>query len=327
MQRFRNIFGSSTRGVAIALCLFGLASTCCSQQTWPSKPIRLVVGFPAGGSVDTIARNAAQQISVATGQPAYVENRPGAGGNLAASEVKRAAPDGYTILVTSTSVVTANPSLFKSSVGFADLEQVSTIAKGAMYLVVRPGFNATNFNGLIAFAKSNPGALTYGSPGVGTPNHLATELMKMKAGFQATHVPYKGGPPALQDLMSGQIDFVLDPGLSLPYIQAGKLKLLGVMSSSRSPFFPQAPTLREQGFQGANLDMWFGVFMPKGTPLAVQTRLAEILKSFDQPRSREALASLGIEPAVVSGPEFKRLLINETQLFSGLIRDLGITVD
>ncbi len=315
---------------ALAAAVSGtMATAALGQAAWPNKPIRLLVGFPPGGTVDVMARTLADQLTTALGQPVIVDTKPGASGNLAAGEVVKAAPDGYTLLVSSTSVETANPSLFKAPFAPAtDLHPINSIGRAAIYLIAKPNFEATDVKGLVAIAKARPGTLSYGSAGVGTQLHLAAELFKQNAGFEASHVPYKGAAPAVQDVMGGQTDFVLDPGISLPFVQAGKVKLLGVLSSRRSSFFPQVPTLAEQGIPGTELDIWFGIWAPRGTPLAIAERLnRELSRLLEQPVVRERFAKFGAEPAVIGGPAFQKLLVSEREVFSRLIRERHITAD
>lgn len=316
------------RLVAVAgACL--LAHAVGAQSSWPNKPIRFLVGFPPGGTVDVMARIVAEQLSPLLGQPIVVENKPGASGNLAAGSVVAAAPDGYTILVSSTSVETANPSLFKTSFQMSeDLVAVNTVGRAAIYLVGKPDLKAANVKELVALAKAKPDALSYGSAGTGTQLHLAGEIFKQNAGFQASHVPYRGAAPAIQDGMGGQIDFVLDPGIALPYINGGKVKLLGVLSSKRSPFFPQVPTLAEQGVPGAELDIWFGMWAPKNTPKDVIAKLQrELPRAMEAAVVRERYALVGAEPAVIGESAFRKLLTGEREVFSRIIKDRGITAE
>jgi len=315
--------------ITLAIGALALTPAASAQNAWPSKPIRLLVGYPPGGSIDLIARIVASELVPALGQPVVVENRPGASGNVAAAEVVRAAPDGYTFLVSSTTVETANPSLYKANFQpSSDLMAVNSVGRGAIYLVARPGLEANDVKDLIALAKANPGKLSFGSPGTGTQPHLAGELLKMNAGIQATHIPYKGSAPAIQDLMSNQIDFMLDPGIALPYIQAGKVKLLAVLSAKRSPYFPQVQTTAEQGVQGSEVDIWYGIWAPKGTPKDIVARLSsELQRAMAHATVIERLAKVNAEPAVIGDTAFRKLISQEGDVFSRLIRELGITAN
>jgi len=296
---------------------------------WPTKPVRLVVGFAPGGGTDVMARALAQSLTEALGQSFIVDNKPGASGNISVGEVARAAPDGYTFLVAPTSVETANPSLFKSNVLPArDLTPVMGIGRMQMYVVARPTIELKDVKQLIALAKSQPGKLSYASAGIGTPPHLAGELFKQSTGAFVTHVPYRGSAPALQDVMAGQADFVFDPGIAFPHIKGGKVKLLGVASDRKSPFFPDAPTYADMGIKGASLDIWFGVWAPNNVPAPIVERLSgELSKALAAPTLKERFNSLGAEPAPVEQAAFRKLLADEGKTLSALIQDRKIVVE
>lgn len=296
-------------------------------QTWPSKPIRVVIGFAPGGTTDVMARLVSQGLSESLGQSVVVDNKPGASGNIAAAEVIRANPDGYTLFISPTSVETVNPYLIKSTIlPSRDLTPVTGIGKTQMYLVTKPQSTAKDVRELVAQAKS--GKLAYASAGAGTPPHLACELFKQATKTDILHVPYKGAAPALQDVLAGQADMVCDPGIAFPHIRTGKVKLLGILSEKRSPFFPDVPTIAEQGFKGANLDIWFGMWAPNGTPPEIITRLnREVAKVLSSPTLKARYADLGGENVALDTAEFKNLLANEGKTLSTLIRDQKISVD
>ena len=320
------------RLLATALALGGLSAATLpaqAQTAWPTKPIRVVVGFAPGGSTDVMARILSQQLSESLGQPVVVDNKPGASGNISASEVIRATPDGYTLLLAPTSVETANPSLFKSNVlPSRDLTPVGSVGRTQMYLVAKPQMPAKDVKELVALAKSQPGKMSYASAGPGTPPHLACELFKISTGTFITHIPYRGAAPALQDVLSGQADFVCDPGIAFPHIRSGKVKLLGVVSSKRSPFFPDVPTVAEQGFKGDTMDIWFGVWAPNGTPADIVSRLnREMGKALVNPTLKARYGDLGAEPVAMDTAEFKTLLVNEGKLLSTLIKEQKIAVE
>lgn len=300
-----------------------------SPATWPSKPIRVVVGFAPGGSTDVMARILAQSLSESLGQTVIIDNKPGASGNISATEVVRAAPDGHTFLIAPTSVETANPSLFKSTLlPSRDLTPVATVGRTQMYLVAKPQLPAKDVRELVALAKAKPGTFSYASAGTGTPPHLACELFKQATGTDVQHVPYRGAAPALQDVLSGQADFVCDPGISFPHVRTGKAKLLGIVSAKRSPFFPDVPTVAEQGFPGANLDIWFGMWAPNGTPGEVLARMnSELAKALALPAVKSRYADLGAEPVAMNTPEFRKLLADEGAVLSALIAKQKIVVD
>lgn len=323
---------TSRRAVAMASLVF-LASTALpaagQSPAWPNKPVRFVVGFAPGGGTDVMARTLAQSLTEALGQSVVVDNKPGASGNLSASEVARAPADGYTFLVAPTSVETANPSLFKSTVlPSRDLSPVMGIGRMQMYLVARPNIEAKDVKELIAMAKAQPGKLNYASSGAATPPHLAGELFNQSTGVSITHVPYRGSAPALQDVMAGQADFVFDPGVAFPHIKAGKVKLLGVASDRKSPFFPDAPTYADMGIKNASLDIWFGVWAPNNMPAPIMERMSrEITKALASPALKERFNSLGADPAPLETPAFKKLLVDEGKTLSTLINDRKIVVD
>lgn len=291
--------------------------------------MRLVVGFAPGGGTDVMARVVAQGLSEALGTTVLVDNKPGASGNLAAGEVVRAVPDGHTLMVAPTSVETANPSLFKASFHPAkDLTPVGSIGVTAMYIVARPDIAVKSAKELVEHGKAHPGKLSYASSGAGTPPHLAAELFKMRTGIFATHIPYRGSAPALQDVMAGQADYVFDPGIAFPHIRSGKVKLLGVASARRSPFFPEMPTLAEQGIKGAELDIWFGIWAPNGTPPEVVARLnRELARVLAQPALKQRFADLGAEPAALDQAAFRKLLGEEGRVLTTLIKTQKIAVD
>jgi tripartite-type tricarboxylate transporter receptor subunit TctC len=312
-----------------ALTSIGCAAIAQTASAWPAKPVRVVVGFAPGGSTDVMARILSQSLSESLGQPVIIDNKPGASGNISAAEVIRAAPDGHTFLIAPTSVETANPSLFKSAIlPSRDLAPVASVGRTQMYLVAKPQMAAKDARDLVALAKARPGTLSYASAGAGTPPHLACELFKQATGTDVAHVPYRGAAPALQDVLSGQADFVCDPGIAFPHIRTGKVKLLGIVSAKRSPFFPDVPTVGEQGFKGADLDIWFGMWAPAGTPPEIVARMnREVAKALAQPAVKSRYADLGAEPVAMETADFRTLLADEGALLSALIKQQKIVVD
>jgi tripartite-type tricarboxylate transporter receptor subunit TctC len=311
-----------------AISTIGAAGTV-QAQAWPSKPIKIVVGFAPGGSTDIIARVMAQSIGEALGQTVVVENKPGASGNIGAAEVIRAAPDGYTFFISPTSFETANPYLFKQTIAPSkELTPVAGVGKSQMYLVVKPDSKFKDAKELVSFAKSNPGKLSYASAGAGTPPHLAGELFKNITNVYAAHLPYRGAAPALQDVMANQADYVFDPGISFPHVRAGKVRMLAVAGSKRSAFFPDVPTLAEIGFKGAELDIWFGMWAPNGVPAEINARMAkEIARTLSLPATKNRFETLGVEAVGMENAEFKSLLVNEAKTLSDLIKKADIKID
>ena len=316
------------QAAALTLCTLGAMGTV-HAQAWPAKPIRIVVGFAPGGTTDVMARVMAQSLSEALGQPVVVDNKPGASGNIAASEVIRAAADGYTFLLAPTSFETANPFLFKQTIAPAkDLTPVAGVGRSQMYLLVKPESTFKDAKELVAYARSNPGKLSYTSAGAGTPPHLAGELFKKVTGVFTTHIPYRGAAPALQDVLANQADYVFDPGIAFPHVRAGKVRMLAVAGAKRSSFFPDVPTLGELGFKGAELDIWFGMWAPNGTPADVTARMTkEIAKALTLPNTKTRYEAAGAEPLGLGNAEFRALLTSETKLLSELIKEAKINID
>jgi tripartite-type tricarboxylate transporter receptor subunit TctC len=316
-------------GLALLASLL-LAAPAWAQQAWPAKPIRMVVNFAPGGAADVIARALGPQLSQALQQPVIIDNKPGAGGNLGSGEVAKSANDGYTLLMSSGGAITINPLIY-SNMGFnpeKDLVSVAAVSRVLVFLEANPSLPVTNVQEFIAYARANPGKLSFGSPGQGSSPHLAGELLKRMAKIDATHVPYKGAGPALTDVLGGQLQFWFDPGPGLKHVKDGKLKLLAVGSSKRSPMFPEVPTLAEAGLAGFDADSLFGIYAPAGTPPAVVTRLhAEINKALQVAAVTDAIKLLGAEPAPMSREEFLERHLRERERFGGLVKDLGLKVD
>jgi len=323
------------RGIArasAAACLLGAigpGAIAQQQPNWPTKPIRLVVGFPAGGTTDVMARVVSAPLQKALGQPVIVDNKPGASGNLAVSEVIKAPADGYTLMVAPISVQTANPHLFKPALNpERDLQPVVSLGHAQLYLVAKKDLPAKTAKDLVQMAKASPSTLSYGSGGPGTQMHLVGELFKQQAGIDAVHVPYRGAAPALQDILAGQIDYYFDPATGFQHIREGRAKLLAVTGAKRSPFFPDAPTLSELGIPGVELGNWFGVFAPAGTPKDIVVRLgSEIAKAMALPDVKQRFADLGADAVVQDAVAFRKTIAQESAVLSGLIRERRIVVD
>lgn len=301
-----------------------------AQANWPNRPLRMVVNFPTGGSSDAMARPIAAGLSEAFGQPVVVENRAGASGNLGASEVARAAADGYTMLFSPGSTMISNPFLFSQMPFDAerDVAPVASVARLSLFLMVHPSVPAKNIQELIAYIRANPGRVNYGSNGQGSSPHLAAEMMLRQLGLQATHVPYRGAAPALTDLLGGQIQFMFDSGPGLPHAAEGRLRLLGVGSPVRSPQRPDAPTLAESGFPGFDVDTLFGIYMPSATPSPLLDRLnQEITKTLQSTRVQEAIRAMGAEPLALSRQAFAERMTNDRNRFGRFIREAGITAE
>jgi tripartite-type tricarboxylate transporter receptor subunit TctC len=314
------------------LLALALASSQAFAQTYPSRPVRVMVGFAPGGPNDIIARAYSAQLAEGLGQPFVVENRTGAAGNLAAEAVARAAPDGHTLMLGSTGTNAVNPSLY-AGLPFdpvRDLAPVSVVATSPSALAVHPKVAAHSVRELIALAKAQPGKLTYASAGSGSSQHLSAELFKQAAGVDMVHVPYKGAAPGITDLLAGQVDLSFAPVANVvPYAKAGKLRLLGVTSATRSSFAPDTPTLAESGVPGFDVTTWYAVFVTAGTPAPIVERLnAELGKVSRSPKLREQLAGLGIDTAASASPAEARAYRDaEVERWGKLVRALGVKAE
>ena len=311
---------------ALSLALPGFAF----GQAWPAKPIKIIVNFPPGGAADQIARSLSQPLQDALGQPVLVENRSGAGGNIGGEAVARSAPDGYTLLMSSGGMVSVNPHIYPK-MSFdpkKDLEPVAAAARVLVFLVTSPSFPAQDAKEFLAQLRARPGKLSFGSPGNGSSPHLAAEMMKSQAKVFATHVPYRGAALALTDLLAGQLDFLFDPGVAIPQIKAGKLKILAVGSLRRSPLFPEVPTLDEVGLKGFDADTVFGLYAPAGTLPEIVGRLnREVNKALALPGPRERILALGGEPAPMTPAQFHAKALEDGLRFGKLIHERKILGD
>jgi len=315
--------------LAAALALAGFVPAAYAQN-YPIKPVKVIVNFPPGGVADVLARLVAAPLQDALGQPVVVENRAGSGGNIGADAVAKSPADGYTLLMSSGGTVSVNPHIYPRMPfdPAKDIVPVASVARVAVFLVAKPTLPVNTTQELISYLKANPGKLSYGSPGNGSSPHLAMEMFKSMTGTFVVHVPYRGAAPALNDLLAGQIDFAFDPGIGLPHVRAGRLKLLAVGSPKRSPLFPDVPTVEEAGLKGFDADTYFGFYAPAGTPAAVITRLnTEINKILATPAVRERIAGLGGEAAPMSPQQFAAKAAEDSKRFGALIRERKITAD
>jgi tripartite-type tricarboxylate transporter receptor subunit TctC len=316
-----------TRAIALLPVLSAAAQ---AQTPWPNKPVRLVVAFPAGGLADVMARLLQPALQDALGQPVLIDNRGGANGNVAADAVIKGGADAHTFLVSSTGIESVNPFMF-DRMAFdpaRDLQHVALLANSYLFLVTRPNFPAQTVEEFVAYARSQPGRLSYGSAGSGSTPHLAGELFKQDAGFFATHIPYRGAAPALQDTMSGQVDFCFSPGTAFQAARAGRLKLLAVASRQRAAIWPSAPTMAERGYANVLADTLFGVYAPSGTPPeAVQRMNREINKLLLLPATKTRFGELGADAMAITPAEFKALVVAEAKLFSAVVKARKIQPD
>jgi len=310
--------------------LFSLYLGGAQAQDYPSRTVRIVLPFSAGGSSDPVARLIARHLTAALGQPFVVENRPGAGGNLGSDLVAKAAPDGYTLLFTAGSTA-INPSLY-SKLPFdpvRDFDPVIHVATLSGILVAHPSVPAANVKELIQVARSKPGGVTYASAGSGTVPHLAGEMFRAAAKAEMTHVPYKGSNPALTDLIGGQVQvmFANMPG-TLQHVKAGRLKVLAVTGAKRSELLPDVPTIAESGLAGYDAPNWYGVFAPAGTPDAIVARLnAEINKAMATPEFLDHMRLEGAEAIGGSPAQFRSFFRGEMDRWAPVVKSAGVKAD
>ncbi|HQP67427.1 MAG TPA: tripartite tricarboxylate transporter substrate binding protein [Quisquiliibacterium sp.] len=317
--------------VALGLPLIaGLPATAHAQADWPQKPVRIVVGFAPGGTTDITARIVAEQLSTVLKQTFVVENKTGAGGNVAATEVARAAPDGYTFLMGTPGTQAINQFLFaKMPYDTAkDFQPVSFVVRIPNVLMVHPSVPARTIEELIALARSKPGALTYGSPGNGSTGQLSTELFKTQAKIFVTHIPYRGSAPMLQDLMAGQIQMSIDNLPSaLPHIKSGKLRALGVTSPARSDQLPDVPTIASV-LPGFSAESWFVLMAPAGTPRPIVDRLsAEVDRILKRKEIVERFKGLGADVVGGTPESLGRFIADETKKWQHVVKVSGAKVD
>jgi tripartite-type tricarboxylate transporter receptor subunit TctC len=316
-------------------CIMGMAlalpATWAGAQAFPSKPVTIVVPFPAGGALDTVARGIAEQMRTDLGQPVVVDNRAGAGGTLGSGQVARAAPDGYTILLGSvaTHAIAAGlyPKLAYDPIG--DFTPITQLTSSPLVLTASPQLKAANVAELVAAAKAQPGKLNYASTGNGTALHIAGEAFRAAAGIDVLHVPYKGGPQATTALLAGEVSYTLaNPQLVMSFIQAGKLRALAVTGNARLDALPAVPTLKEAGVPGVDVTTWFGLWAPKGTPPAVIDRLnASARKALATAEVKRQLEAQGDAPVGSSVADFSAFVRAEHKHWVSFVQSAGIKLD
>jgi tripartite-type tricarboxylate transporter receptor subunit TctC len=311
----------------VVLACFGAASA--TAQTYPAKPVRIVVPYPPGGGSDTIARPLAQRLTESLGQQFIVENRGGAGGNIGMEAVARATPDGHTLVFALTAQLAVNPSLFKKIPydPVRDYEPITQLGTGAYLLVVHPSLPVKSVKELLALVRSRPGQITYASSGNGS-GHLAAELLNTMTGIKMLHVPYKGGGPALIDLLAGQVQVLFATHLSsAPHMQSGRLRALAVSTAKRATGLT-LPTIAEAGVPGYDSGVWYAVLAPSGTPREIVSRLnAEIVRALKQPDFRSMLTNNSIEPIGSTPEQLSTYIRSEIKKYAKLIKDANIQID
>jgi len=316
--------------ISVLLTLAGIQSAVYAAD-YPSKPIRMIVGFAAGGGTDTTARAIAQKMSAAMGEQVVVDNRPGAAGNVATELVVRGPADGYTILMGTIAALAINPTLY-GNLAFdpiKDLAPVSQAVNSSNILVVHPSVQAKSVQELIALAKAKPGTLNYGSSGIGGTGHLAGVLFDELAGTKMTHVPYKGGGPAMIELVGGQVQLVFaTPPTAVPQIKSGKIRGLAVTTLKRSSVMPDLPTISESGLKGYDANNWYGVVVPVKTPKPIVTRLnTEIVKALNAPDLKELFFTQGLDPAPSTPEQFGAYIKSELGRWAKVIKASGAKAD
>jgi len=309
----------------------GLTSGALAQNAaYPSKPVKIVVGYAAGGAVDVVARTIGQSLQTSLGQAFIVENKPGAGTNIAVKSVITAEPDGYTMLMAANALA-ANMSLYQPQPFDAEKDLVAVSLIGRVPVVIAANANApfANVKQLIEAAKGKPNSIAYGTPGNGSTPHMAIELFARAAGIDLQHIPYRGGSPAITDTIGGQLPLVAVNALEvLPHVRSGKLKVLGVLSPNRSANFPDVPTIAESGFPGFEASVWYGLVAPAATPKPIVAKLhAEVQKALQTKEVRERMSAVGGEVVPGSAEMFTQLIRSERVRYDKLVRDANIKPD
>ena len=316
---FRSLFAAAALALAMGV----------AHAQYPNKPIKMVVPWPPGGAVDTLGRLIAQTVSEPLGQPIVVENRAGAAGAIGSDIVAKAEPDGYTLLMGSTSVISINPALQKLPYQPSDFAPVTMVAFVPHMLVTNAGTPAQTLKEFVAYVKARPRQISYASAGPGTPHHIAGEMFKAMAGIDMLQVPYKGTGPALTDLLAGRVQFMsVEAIAALPHVKAGKLRALGVATPKRNALAPDVPTVGEAGYPGFEVTAWYGVVAPTGIPKDAAARLAgAISKALETTQFRDRLSGMGATPVGGSPEAFGELLRRENAKWAKAIKDAGIKLE
>ena len=310
--------------------VLGIAAGAARAQSFPSKPVALIVPNPPGGVVDAAARLVGDPLTKLFGQAVVADNKPGASGNVAYQLVARAPKDGYTLLVSYSAYHVGNPSMFtKLPWSQADLAPVALVVAATNVVTAHPSVPANNLQELIAYLKANPGKVNYASQGNGSLAHVGTTLFEQQTGTQMVHVPYKGSGQAIQDVLGGQVQvFITTPPSVIGHVQQGKLKAFAVTGKTRHPMLPNVPTTAEAGLPGFELEAWVGLFAPAGTPAPVITKLTGMVKqALDLPETKLRAATLGIEPRYLDPEQLAALVKKDTDYWGGVIRSRRITAD
>lgn len=317
--------------IAAAGFALALACTCAPAQTWPDKPIKLVVGFTPGGAADYVGRNVGDALSRVLGQPVVIDNKPGAGSSLAADFVAKAAPDGYTVLIASPSAISVNPAIdVKRAATVQTLVPVAKLTASPLVIAANPQLGIRNVAELVAYAKKHPGEVNFAHAGVGSAPHLGGVLFNQLAGTTMVGIPFKGGAPAVASVIAGdtQVTFATPPSV-LPQIKAGRLVGLGVTTADRFPLVPELPGMKEAGLPDYRIDFWYGLFVPQGTPPEIVKKLFDATSAaLQKPEVRAALAREGTEVSASASPAaFAAFVQDENRFWAKLAKESGAKAD
>jgi tripartite-type tricarboxylate transporter receptor subunit TctC len=316
-------------GAAFAAVAGLVISPSTSAQQYPTKPVKILVGFAAGGGTDLTARFIARELSSAMAQQFIVENKPGAGGSIAFAAGAEAPPDGYTLTMISVAYA-VNPAIYKVKFDpMVDMTPIVQTAEGPLIIVANPKLPVKTVGDLIALAKAKPGQLTYATPGQGGTSHLAAELLSSMAGIRMNHIPYKGGAPALTDTIAGQTDLCFNVVSStLPHVRSGRLRAIAVTSAKRMPSEPNIPTVAESGVPGYEVNQWYGIIGPRGLPAPVVTRLnGEVAQVLKTKEAADHLRNEGLVPASGTPDQFRALIGKELQAWRKVVTDIGLKAE
>ncbi len=331
MQRVKSIRSSFTlRGIMFVALLLAPLLAAAAPETFPARPIKIIVGYSAGGAVDIVARSIGQRLSVSLGQPVIVDNKPGAGTNIAVKALIDSKPDGYTLMLAANALA-ANMALYQPPPFDTDRDITPVALVGRVPVVIAENADSpyTTLASLVKAAKDHPGTINFATPGNGSTPHMAMELFARTAGISLTHVPYKGGAQAITDVLGGQVPLIAVNAVEImPHVKSGKLRALVSMSAARSPALPDTPTVAESGYPGFEASVWYAVIAPKGTPKAiVDTLNAEVRKALEFPDVKERLAVVGGEISPATPEQTGAMIHAERVRYEKLVRDANIRAD
>lgn len=317
--------------IAALLCCVSFASLSAAQESYPNKPVRIIVPFPAGQATDLLARALGQQFAKTTGQSFYIDNKPGASAIIGVEAAKNAAPDGYTIVMASSGPLAINPTLYTKLPydPIRDFQPIGMVAIVPQFLVTSKSFPAEDLKGLISYVKQHPGKVNFGSGGAGLTNHLTMEMLKSTTGMQITHVPYKGAAAAVSALVSGEVELMFESGPPvIPFIKRGQLKVMAVGSQRHSLSLPDVPTVAEAGIPGFAAQTWAVLLAPAGTPKEIIQKLnAELKVALNAPELKERFFSLGAEPTIATAEETAAYMKSEVQAWGKAVKASGARAD